>query len=77
MKLSDLIDYCSLMIEKHGDHEVTRKVSGNGNYGTSSKITINYDSTRWIRQKTVAENEEVTTKKRIPQFTITIDEDIK
>lgn len=77
MKLSELIKYCQETLNKYGDHEITQVISGPGNQFKPTELEFEIINGAWVKKKTVTEHEEVTIKRRLPLYKITIREDIK
>ena len=75
MKISELINYFQDMHDTHGDHEITKVITGIGNQFKPVNIKLELDKTGWVKKRTVTEDEEITVKKRATVYKLRIDED--
>ena len=77
MLISELINYCQTMMNKHGDHEIAKTITGTGDQSKPVRIELELIKSAWLKKKTVTEDEEVTIKKRKSLYKLTVDEDIR
>lgn len=75
MKLSDHIKYCQEMMNKFGDHEITRSQTGSGVQYKPVEIKLELYKSGWLRKRTVTEDEEIIIKKRVNLYKMAIEED--
>jgi hypothetical protein len=77
MKLSEHIKYCQEMMNKHGDHEISKGEVGAANYFKPLNISLILEKSQWIRRTSKTEDKEVSVKTRECVYKLKVDEDIK
>jgi hypothetical protein len=77
MKLSEHIEYCKTLLGAEGDHEITKRITGNHDQYKAIQIGFDLEKSGWIKKKTVSENEEIITKTRQSIYSLIVVEEIK
>lgn len=76
MKISELIKYATELMNKYGDHEITKLITGGHDQNKPINISLELSKSSWIKKRTVTDNEKITIERRVPLYKLRIDEDL-